>query len=68
MSDKPDLKRAMTTYAGNMKEDLAALWKVWVPSTFVNFAVSYFVYYLHNMSSSFLYHTINNIPLTRNES
>ena len=44
MSDKPDLKRAMTTYVGNMKEDLAALWKVWVPSTFVNFAVSYHLY------------------------
>mmetsp|Transcript_59519 Transcript_59519/g.126532 ORF Transcript_59519/g.126532 Transcript_59519/m.126532 type:complete len:411 (-) Transcript_59519:388-1620(-) len=38
MSDTPDLMRAMTTYKENMKEDLAALWKVWVPSTFVNFA------------------------------
>jgi hypothetical protein len=38
MSDKPDLLRAMTTYKENMKEDLAALWKVWVPSTFINFA------------------------------
>ena len=38
MSDKPDLKQSMTTYKENMKEDLAALWKVWVPSTFINFA------------------------------
>lgn len=38
MSDKPDLKQSMTTYKENMKEDLAALWKVWVPSTVINFA------------------------------
>jgi len=38
MSDKPDLVRCMTTYRDNMKEDLAALWKIWVPSTFINFA------------------------------
>ncbi|KAL9179914.1 hypothetical protein ACHAXT_007884 [Thalassiosira profunda] len=38
MSEKPDLMRCMNTYKDNMKEDLAALWKVWVPSTFVNFA------------------------------
>lgn len=57
MSDKPDLKRAMTTYAGNMKEDLAALWKVWVPSTFVNFAVSYFVYYTCHVYFLY-YHTL----------
>ena len=30
--------RSLNTYKENMKEDLAALWKVWVPSTFINFA------------------------------
>lgn len=38
MSEKPDLMRCMATYKDNMKEDLAACWKIWVPSTFVNFA------------------------------
>lgn len=38
MSEKPDLMRCLSTYRENMSEDLAALWKVWVPSTFVNFA------------------------------
>mmetsp|Transcript_18170 Transcript_18170/g.27504 ORF Transcript_18170/g.27504 Transcript_18170/m.27504 type:complete len:398 (-) Transcript_18170:216-1409(-) len=38
MSDKPDLWRMLQTYRKNMSEDLAALWKVWVPSTFINFA------------------------------
>jgi glycine cleavage system regulatory protein len=38
MAEKPDLIRCMLTYKDNMKEDLTALWKVWVPSTFVNFA------------------------------
>ena len=38
MSDTPDLMKAMKTYANNMKEDLAACWKVWVPTTFINFA------------------------------
>ncbi|KAL7528502.1 hypothetical protein ACHAWF_002588 [Thalassiosira exigua] len=38
MNDEPDLMRSMGTYRENMKEDLEALWKVWVPSTFVNFA------------------------------
>jgi len=37
MKEKPDLKRVMTEYRHNMKEDLLALWKVWVPATFVNF-------------------------------
>jgi hypothetical protein len=36
--DKPDLKRCLNEYRGNMKEDLVALWKVWVPSTIINFA------------------------------
>ena len=30
--------RCLNTYKENMKEDLAALWKGWVPSTFINFA------------------------------
>lgn len=38
MAEKPDLVRCMSTYKENMKEDLTALWKVWVPSTVVNFA------------------------------
>lgn len=38
MSDKPDLMKCMRTYRENMSEDLAALWKIWVPSTFLNFA------------------------------
>ena len=37
-SDAPDVKSALMSYKDNMKEDLIALWKVWVPSTFVNFA------------------------------
>ena len=38
MSKEPDLMRSLNTYKHNMKEDLVALWKVWVPSTFINFA------------------------------
>ena len=37
-SDSPDLGKAIGKYRVNMVEDLQALWKVWVPSTFVNFA------------------------------
>jgi hypothetical protein len=37
MAEKPDLIRCLSTYKENMKDDLTALWKVWVPSTFVNF-------------------------------
>jgi len=37
-SDKPDPFRAVTEYSHNIKEDLVALWKVWIPSTFLNFA------------------------------
>lgn len=37
-SDAPDVKSALMAYRDNMKEDLIALWKVWVPSTFFNFA------------------------------
>lgn len=38
-SDKPDPVRAVKQYQGNMKEDLIALWKVWIPSTTLNFAL-----------------------------
>jgi len=38
MSEKPDLKATMMEYKKNMKDDLLALWKIWVPSTFLNFA------------------------------
>ena len=37
-SDSPNPARAVNEYAGNMREDLIALWKVWIPSTFLNFA------------------------------
>jgi glycine cleavage system regulatory protein len=38
MSDKPDLYGAMQTYKKNMKEDLIAIWKVWIPSMLLNFS------------------------------
>ena len=37
-SESPDPVRAVGEYQVNMKEDLIALWKVWIPSTFINFA------------------------------
>mmetsp|Transcript_20464 Transcript_20464/g.68711 ORF Transcript_20464/g.68711 Transcript_20464/m.68711 type:complete len:418 (-) Transcript_20464:351-1604(-) len=37
-SPQPDPKKAIEKYVGNMQEDMIALWKVWVPSTFLNFA------------------------------
>jgi len=37
-SDSPDLFKAIGSYRENMTEDLQALWKVWVPSTLLNFA------------------------------
>jgi len=37
-SDSPSPTAAITEYSHNMKEDLVALWKVWVPSTLLNFA------------------------------
>jgi predicted amino acid-binding ACT domain protein len=40
MSDSPDLKKVMNVYRGNIKEDLQALWKIWVPATMLNFAFS----------------------------
>jgi len=38
MSEKPDLSKAITNYRSNMKEDMIALWKIWVPATLINFA------------------------------
>jgi predicted amino acid-binding ACT domain protein len=38
MADKPDIMRVLTEYRKNMSEDLAALWKIWVPCTIFNFA------------------------------
>jgi len=35
---KPDITKVLTDYRKNMKEDLFALWKIWVPATLVNFA------------------------------
>lgn len=37
-SDKPDPLKAIGQFGSNMREDMVALWKVWVPSTFLNFA------------------------------
>jgi hypothetical protein len=38
MSEKPDLKGAMMSYRANMREDLLAIWKVWIPSMIINFS------------------------------
>ena len=38
MHEKPDLNRCLKEYRMNMKEDLHALWKIWVPATLINFA------------------------------
>jgi len=38
MSDKPDIRGTLMQYRNNMSEDLLALWKIWVPSTIINFA------------------------------
>jgi len=35
---KPDFGKALSTSKENMKEDLLALWKIWVPATLLNFA------------------------------
>lgn len=35
---KPDISRVLSDYRTNMKEDLLALWKIWVPATLFNFA------------------------------
>ena len=37
-ADMPDMNRAMTAYRKNMSDDLIALWKIWIPSMFLNFA------------------------------
>ena len=37
-SDTPNPVAAVTEYTKNVTEDLTALWKVWIPSTFINFA------------------------------
>jgi len=36
--ETPNLKGAMLEYKENMKEDLTALWKIWIPATIFNFA------------------------------
>ena len=37
-SDSPNPAKAVSSYTVNMQEDLLALWKIWVPSTLINFA------------------------------
>ena len=39
MSDKPDVGKTMKSYKKNMKDDLLALWKIWVPSMLINFSI-----------------------------
>lgn len=38
-NDKPDPIKAVEQFKNNIKEDMLALWKIWVPSTFLNFAL-----------------------------
>lgn len=38
MSEQPNFAKVIDEYKQNMKEDLLALWKIWVPATAVNFA------------------------------
>lgn len=38
MQENPNIGRCLKEYRNNMSEDMLALWKVWVPATFVNFA------------------------------
>ena len=38
-SETPNPVAAVEEYSSNMNEDLIALWKIWVPSTFLNFAL-----------------------------
>lgn len=38
MSDKPDVNKTMAIYKHNMKDDLLALWKIWIPSGIINFS------------------------------
>lgn len=38
MSEKPNFGKVIDNYKQNMKEDLLALWKIWVPATAINFA------------------------------
>ena len=38
MKEKPDVIGVLKEYQKNFKEDMLALWKVWVPTTFLNFA------------------------------
>ncbi|KAL3811060.1 hypothetical protein ACHAXA_004571 [Cyclostephanos tholiformis] len=38
MSDEPNIRAALESYRSNMKEDLLAIWKVWIPSMIINFS------------------------------
>lgn len=38
VSETPSVSNALSQYKENMTEDLKALWKIWVPSSFINFA------------------------------
>lgn len=38
MAEKPDIGKCLANYRANMKEDLLALWKIWVPAMIINFS------------------------------
>jgi len=38
MKDEPDIMGCLNEYKKNFNEDMLALWKIWVPSTILNFA------------------------------
>lgn len=38
MSEKPDVNKTLATCKQNMKDDLLALWKIWIPSGLINFS------------------------------
>jgi predicted amino acid-binding ACT domain protein len=38
MAEKPDISKCLANCRANMKEDLIALWKVWVPAMVINFS------------------------------
>lgn len=59
---KPDFKNALSTCKTNMKEDLLALWKIWVPATLVVRRFKLFTLY-----HSFIEHKLTCPPCFLNE-
>jgi hypothetical protein len=56
MNPKPDFYRSLMEYRGNVKDDLIALWKVWVPSTLVSFYIPFLRSKIRHLLNS-LYHS-----------